>query len=285
VARPRLLLAVVVLLTVASLSSCGGGGEGAEAGREASAVHGQIERSRLFALQRQLKLILGNEGDDELVVDSIRLESALFEQVDAQGRRSVIAPGDDVSIPLDFGAPVCGEDADDDSVAVLGIDGEQVRLPLQQHPETTLTDLNARECETERIAEAAELGFSEQVTETAPFTAETSLDLELGEDDATVTVDEIRSSVVFSLAPAGDDVPLLEVGPAVRRDSVAVTVAASRCDGHALTESKKTFFFAAWIHLDGGAAVRVEVEARGALRETLEAFLEQCLATPGGVPS
>ena len=100
-----------------------------------------------------------------------------------------------------------------------------------------------------------------------------------------MTVDEIRSSVVFSLAPAGDEVPLLEVGPQTRDDSVVVTFTASRCDGHALTESKKTFFFAAWIHLDAGPAVRVEVEARGALRATLEAFLERWLATPGGPPS
>ena len=73
-----------------------------------------------------------------------------------------------------------------------------------------------------------------------------------------------------------------EVDPDQPTDQVGITFSASRCDEHALTESKKTFVFPAWIHLDGGDATKVDLRAEGELRAVLEGFLEQCFAAPPG---
>jgi hypothetical protein len=56
-----------------------------------------------------------------------------------------------------------------------------------------------------------------------------------------------------------------------------ITVSASRCDPHALIEYKRTFIFAAWVALDDGAAVRVDVVAEGSALAALTELREACL--------
>jgi hypothetical protein len=274
----RVLVAACLLL--AALGAC-------SSDEPTTTLTAEVQRSRLFELQRQLKLVVSNEGDTTVELTRLQLDSVLFEPAPAQDRPSTLEPGERVSIPISFGPSVCdahGSAADDPPEVLLALDGEERRLPLSQHPEDALASLNARECGTEAVLDAASLEWSEELEPAGDFTLRTTLDLEQLVDGTTVTVDEIRSSVVFTVAPEGDEVPLLEVDDAHPSDHVAATFTAARCDAHALTESKKTFRFTAFVHLDDGEAVRVEVEATGALREQLEAFLADCLANPGALP-
>jgi hypothetical protein len=278
--RAAAATALVVLLLLGACAADDGGEPAAATGT----ITAEVQRSRLFELQRQLKLVVSNEGDEPVELTRLQMDSALFEQAPAQDRPSTLEPGEQVGIPISFGPSVCddSEAADDPPEVLLTLDGEQLRLPLAQHPDDALASLNARECGTQAVLDAASLTWSEDIERTGPFTLRTTLDLEQAVDGSSVTVDEIRSSVVFTVEPEGDGVPLLEVDDEHVSDQVPVTFTAARCDAHALTESKKTFRFTAFVHLDGGEAVRIEVEATGPLRAQLEAFLEACLANPGG---
>jgi hypothetical protein len=56
-----------------------------------------------------------------------------------------------------------------------------------------------------------------------------------------------------------------------------IAITASRCDPHALIEYKRTFIFSAYVEVDGGEPVRVDIEATGGARSALEELLRSCI--------
>jgi hypothetical protein len=273
--RPLLALfaAAAVLLV-----GCGstGGDTAATTATPAPAIHAEIARSRLFELQRELKLVLRNDEDEPVAIDSIRLESPLFEPAPTKDRHSELQPGRAVSMPIPFGPSVCEATDDEPPTVVVSVAGEAHRLTIVPQPEDALTVLNGRECQIARIRAAADLGFGTDLTRSGDFAVSTTLDLDRRQDGHSIEVPVVRSSVVFALRADAGGQPSVQIGPADDHDSVGVTFTASRCDSHALTESKKTFIFVAFVSLDGAPAVRVELETDGELREVLEGFIEAC---------
>lgn len=87
--------------------------------------------------------------------------------------------------------------------------------------------------------------------------------------------------MIFTLQPGRVEAPLLVVDADRQRSTVDVTISASRCDPHALIESKRSFVFAGWMQLDGGPVIRVDIEPDGPVRAALEGFLDACLGTEG----
>lgn len=275
--HPRYLLALAAI-SVGALG-CGEDPPGADA--PAASLHARVERSRLFETQRQAKLVLRNDGTSDVTIEEVLLDSPLFETGAAQPRRSVLRAGEVVSMPVDIGPPICdapSEAADGVAGEVrIGVGGTTVRLPFEEPARHRLADLQAQECDQRRLGEAVELHFGDDVERVSPSSVRTTLEVRRVDGGRSVAVEEVRGSVIFGVATDGRAAPLLTLAADEDVAVAEVVIGAERCDPHALIESKRTFAFPAFVRLDDGAAVRIEVVPEGRLRQELEAVLADCL--------
>ena len=273
---------VVAVLLLGGVLGLGAGACGSDTGdaadeRAAPALHAEITRSRLFELQQRLKLVLRNDDAEPVDVDALQLDLPYFETVDPQERHSTLVPGRAVAIPVDFGEARCPPatgDGDDPAV-VLTIAGEEQRVPLVE-PSDALSVLNQRQCQEQAVRDAFAITWGADLTPAGELAVATTLDVERLQPDHALDIELVRSSVVVNLAAAGGGHPGLAVGPDDDRASVDVVFNTSRCDAHALTESKKTFIFVAELRLDDGPVIPLELPAEGPLRAQLEEYLEAC---------
>lgn len=272
----RRLLAVLVTGVLLGAAASGCGSDAATEQTAAPAIHAEILRSRLFELQHRLKLTLRNDGDEPVDVEALQLDVPWFETVEPQERRSTLAPGRAVAIPIDFGDARCPPGEDLDGTVVLTIGGEPQRIPVVE-PSDALATLNERQCLEEQVRDAFSITWGEDdLTPAGELAVQTTLDVERLQRDHTLDIELVRSSVVINLAAAGGGHPSLAVGADEDRASVDVVFNASRCDSHALTESKKTFIFVAELRLDDGPVIPLELPTEGALLRQLEEFIEAC---------
>lgn len=275
-AEVRRLVALLLLGGVLALCpvACGSGSDD-DAAAPAPAIHAEILRSRLFELQHRLKLTLRNDGGAPVAVDALQLELPWFEVVDAQERHSELQPGHTVAIPIDFGDARCPPGEDGEDAVVLTIAGEEQRVPLVE-PSDALAVLNERLCQERQVRDAFAIGWGDDLTPAGEVAVGTTLDVDRRQPGHTLDVHLVRSSVVFTLSAVTGGRPRVALGAGDDRASVDVEFDASRCDSHALTESKKTFIFVAELQLDDGPVIPLEIPAEGALRERLESFLAVC---------
>lgn len=271
---------VVALCLLGGVLGFGAGACGSDAGdtapdQAALPIHAEILRSRLFELQHRLKLTLRNDGDAPIAIDGLQLQLPWFELVDAQGRHSELQPGHTVAIPVDFGDSRCPPAGDEDGAVVLTIEGEEQRVPLVE-PSDALAVLNERQCQERRVRDAFAITWGDDLTSTGDVAVRTTLDVERLQPDHTLDIRLVRSSVVFTLSAVTGGRPSVALGAEDDRASVDVEFDASRCDSHALTESKKTFIFVAELQLDDGPVIPLELPAEGPLRDRLESFLATC---------
>ena len=270
---------VVALLLLGGVLGFLAGACGSDAGQTETAaappLHAEITRSRLFELQHRLKLVLRNDGDEPVDVEALQLDLPHFEPVDPQERHSHLVPGRAVAIPVDFGDARCPPATDTDSAVVLTIAGTPQRIPLVE-PSDALAVLNERQCLERRVHDAFAITWGEDLTPAGELAVGTTLDVDRLQPDHTLDIELVRSSVVINLAAVGGGHPSLALGAEDDRASVDVVFNASRCDSHALTESKKTFVFVAELRLDDGPVIPIDLPAEDGLRHQLEEYLEAC---------
>lgn len=285
----HLALAVAVLVPAACGQDTDDGETAAprsEAGGEiaplpvgAVGLRAEVDESRLFATRHQIRLGLANGGAEPVAVATIQLASPRFAPVAPNRRDSVLAPGQDVSMPLDYGAAACTDDEGvaTTSSALVVVDGQAVQLPLDERSNAALTDLQSDECEAAMVAHVVEVRFDEDWEQTAPGVAQGHVVLTQQAEGSAAALHELRGTVIFTVDTAGEDDPLLAVADGSQRARRPVTVTASRCDPHALIESKKTFVFTAMLALDGGEERPVAFQPEGQSRQVLDALLGSCL--------
>lgn len=273
---------LVALLLLGGVLAVGAGGCGNDAGdgnaapeQAAPAIHAEILRSRLFELQHRLKLTLRNDGDAPIAFDAMQVQLPWFEVVDAQERHSELPPGRTVAIPVDFGDASCPPAADVDPAVVLTVAGEERRVPLVE-PSDALAVLNERQCTERQVRDAFTITWGDDLTPAGEVAVRTTLDVERLQPDHTLDIRLVRSSVVFTVDAVTGGPPSVALGAGDDDATVDVEFDASRCDPHALTESKKTFIFVAELQLDDGPVIPLELPAEDPLREHLESFLAAC---------
>ena len=251
----------------------GGATEGAVPGLEAT-----LQRSTLFETQRALLLDVRHDGDHDLEIGTIQLSSPLFEPVPPQPRDArVRASGRPVAMPLPFGAAVCVDVAEGPHELVTEVDGEEVRVALDESPDDMLADLHDAECAVTAVLTDVELRLGDDWERSAPRTIEGELTVVQRRPGTTAAVEDVLGNVIFTVATDDEADPLAEVSDDRRSAEVPVVVTAARCDPHALTEYKRTFILIAWVAVDGGDPVRVDVEAEGGAHGALEELLAACL--------
>jgi hypothetical protein len=240
-----------------------------------SDLHATLQRSTLFETRRSLLLTVSHGGDSDLRVGTIQLDTPLFEPVPEE-RDARLRAGGRVGMPLPFGEPRCEDEADEPAVLVAEIDGDEVRLAIEERPANLLAALHDGECAAAAVLADVELRLGDAWEPTEPRTVAGRLEVGQREDGVTATVEEVLGNVIFTVRTDEAD-PVIEVSDDRRSADVGVAITASRCDPHALIEYKRTFIFTASVRVGDDEPVEVDVQAEGDARRVLEDLLTSCI--------
>jgi hypothetical protein len=214
-----------------------------------------LEQSRDNENRHLLQVVLTNDGAAPVEVVRLQLRAPGWTGVPPTARTDVLRPGRRLAFPVDYGTAVCGRDGPATVVVGSRTDrGLQETELVVPADDPLLPRLHARECDLRALAEAVEVAFDDDAWQRDGEVVHGRLVARrLGR--ASVAVDALEGTVVFTLRP-GARLPLeLASGPA----EVPVSVTASRCDFHALIESKRSYDFPWVATLDGGAPLSVTV--------------------------
>lgn len=194
---------------------------------------------------------------------------------DAEAEGSGADAGDEGSGAGDetgSGGPEAGGPAE----LVAHIDGEEVRLEIEEQPADLLAELHARECAAVEVFEAVDLSFGDAWEHPAPRTAETEVVLTQRHAGVTATVEELEGNAVFVLDAGDPPDPVLAVRDGQPTARIGVVIRTARCDPHGLIEYKRKYLFVAWVRVGDAEPVRVDLPAEGDGQRLLESLLPEC---------
>jgi hypothetical protein len=203
--------------------------------------------------------------------------SPLFEPAPPQVRDVPVVAGDRVAIPLPFGTPQCGDVGDEPPELIAQLAGEDVHVPLEERPDSLLSELRDVECAANAVLASVDLRLGDTWTRTEPRTIEGEIELAQRDSGATAVLEEVRGNVIFTVSAVGAAGSALEVSDDTPSASGPIAITASRCDPHALIEYKRTFILSAYVALNGGERARVDITAQGGARRALEELLRSCI--------
>ena len=234
-----------------------------------------LEQSRDNENRHLLQVVLENPGPDDVEVVRLQLRGGGFVDVAPTVRGDVVRPGRRIAFPVAYGAADCARTTP--ARVVLGHrDGGVLRETVLDVPEDDplLPRLRRRECDLEELATAAGMSFDEGAWRRSGRSATGRLVVARGEGRQPVEVASLEGSVVFTLRE--QRLPL--VLAAQDRFAVPVTVTASRCDFHALIESKRSYDFPATVRLGGADPLSATVRPGERGRAVLERLLAETCA-------
>lgn len=270
--RVRHLLVAPLLLGLLLVPSCGDD-EALDA--DELGLSAQVSQSRTARSQGKLDVELRNDGARPVRLDWLQLRSPLFDVVPRLARDTVVPPDDLGTLFLPFGRPRCPAAAGTAEL-VVGLRTDEgvreLRLPVVDR-EPSLATAHRAACAVEAVADVARIGLGAAWTRVVVAgvpRVETTLRLTrlaAGE----VEVLGIGRSVLLTPTLRGT----LLLGGSAPSAEVPVVVAATRCDPHALTESKTSYTFPVRVRVDGGPEVPVPMTVTGPGREALIALVDE----------
>jgi hypothetical protein len=248
-----------------------------------SGLRATIEESRHFANMRRLSLEMRAVGPNDVEITTIRLSSPLFEPVEATPRETTVRAGAQLSasMPLDYGIARCGEVGPEPSVVEVTVGGAIEILPLDGPSTEWLEEVHDDECAVREVTDSVALTFGDDWEPAGDRTLSGRLVFSARQDGVEATLDDLRSSIVYSIFAEGA-APLAVVDGDVDEDTVDVRVVASRCDPHALTEASRKYIFTAFISVDGREPQAIEFTATGEAQKALNGLLEDCMQQHSG---
>jgi hypothetical protein len=236
-----------------------------------------VAEARLFAVRRQLDLQLHVEGNAGVAITTIRLASPMFEAIEATPKQITIQAGQGpASMPLSYGAAVCGSPPPGPSTVEVTVGGSVEPLPLDQAATENLEQVNARECAVRRVTDSVEIGFGDQWEPAGERAVSGRLTLRTRRPDVTAELADLRGTIIYTIQADGEPPVLTVEGDAVE-DSVEVRVEVSRCDVHALIESARKYVFSAYISVDGEPPQAIDFAATGPAQDAFDELLADCI--------
>ncbi|WP_062130919.1 hypothetical protein [Demequina aestuarii] len=232
---------------------------------------------RTLQADRLVEVQVETPGDERGIVVSVALDSPYFGQSGTVPTNVLLEPGWIARLRVPLGPALCpaGSGSSVATVEVRAYEGVDVAEREVTLEDSALRDINTTECRQRLATDAAAPSFATEPVVSGDA-LQTSVVLQRGSSRAEATLTALSGNVIFALEPADGSIPVtLEAGQ--ERTAVPVTIRASRCDAHALAESKKTFVFTASYDV-GGESVTVEYRAEGATQEALQALVDQCAA-------
>ena len=224
-----------------------------------------LEQSRDNENRHLLQVAVTNQGGQPVQLVRLQLRSPRFVPVAPTVREDVLAPGDRLVLPVTYGAADCRGRGPAEVVVGHRVDGvlreHDVPVPAD---DPLLPRLHERECRLAELARSASLSFAPGWTRRGDSAAGTLVLTRL-RGSTPMAVTAVDGSVIFTLQPTG---PL----PAVLDEQVRLPVAAtpSRCDPHALAESRRTYDFTLALRFGDGPPLTVAVRPGAADLPLLE---------------
>ena len=288
----RAAVVIVALVAGVVLSGCSGSDDDQSSAGESGAasdagVHATLQRSTLYETHRALSLTVRSDRDRDVHIGDIRLDSPLFEPVPPEDRDARVRAGRTTGMPLPFGPADCAGEADGPAELVASVDGEEVRVAIEESPSDLLGTLQGNECAEVAIREQVDLRLDDGWERTGPTTIEGDLVMAQRQDGVMASIEQMTGNVLFTVSTDadadGDTIDdhgtWLEVSDDQPSTSGRIHITVSRCDPHALIEFKRPFVITGFVRLgDADAdAVRVDIEAQGSARQAMGDLMSGCL--------
>lgn len=234
-----------------------------------------LDQSRDLENRHRIAVRLVNDGGEDVEVVRLQLRSDAWSSVAPTVREELLGAGRRLAFPVDYGTADCRRSGPTDVVVGYRRDGAlqeaRVRVP---DDDPLLGRLHARECALAALARDVDLSFGPWTRRGDVATAELRLTRLRGDEPVALTA--VDGSVIFTLRATG----ALPLALALAGDTVTVPVEATptRCDPHALAESKRTFDFALAVTRGDGPPLTVQTRPEPADLPLLQQLvLDVCL--------
>jgi hypothetical protein len=250
------------------------------ASASAAALEVGVEYPRYLQTRRRLEITVVNNDDVPVTVTRLTLRAPQFAPTPPIRKDAVIAPGRRVDLQTDFGAADCAADDDAPAVADLRLrrDGGPAVDATVALPTAALADIHADECGQQAVREAIELSLGLRWQRSGrALRGDVVLRRRPGAAPESVIVAGVGGNVIFTVEPVGGDAGLPRMSPDDAMARLPVEMVASRCDPHAVAESKKTYLFPLWIALGDAPAQYMTIDAESSLRPQLDALIDECI--------
>ncbi len=234
---------------------------------------------RPLQADRWVEVLVTGTADDEWRVTSAAIDSPYFSTAAAIDRNVRLFDGADAHVKVPLGVATCPADASVPSVAHLALvhdAGDTASVDVAV-PGEVLAGINTVECAARAVTDIAMPSLGEP-TDAQGTVVTASLILSRGDasPESTVSVTDVRGSIIFEMAPAvAGDLPLT-LAPGEADVSIGLQFEASRCDDHAFAESKKTFVFPVWLSVDGAEPLYYELQPEATLKQALQEAFDTC---------
>lgn len=235
-----------------------------------------VEFPRYLHAARRLEVAFDNQSDSELTVTELVLRSPLFEPVAPDPRQTIVEVGRRRDLQIGLGAALCPAPSGPSEVEVTAEIGGQRQHGLVAIDPAPLDRISADECGRQFVLEQVGIGYA-GVPAVVDGVVETSIELRRLAGDEPITATAVRGSVLLELRPATAADPLAALPGDVDQASFPVRIRVSRCDPHAVIESKKTFELSIWVSIGDREPQRIVVTPEGELRAVLEGLIQDCL--------
>ncbi len=274
---------------------------------EAPTLVVDVEKPRYLVAERMVEVIVVNKGASPVRVEQIQLFGRLFKAQPPIAKDTLLQPDERKDLKVGYGRVRCGRQAPTSSepfvrLRVRASDGNQSRARLAlPSPSPTLQRLHDTECGLLALREAVHVGYAQAWTRTGNTegNAQGTLVLRRRASREPITLTGVGGNVIFTVTAYVDDSPqrpqrdpqrpqrgsqraLAILRPGDERLTVPVAVAESRCDAHAVADSKKTFLLPLWLRVGAAEEQYLEVEVTGRGRRLLTDVISDCVAAEQG---
>jgi hypothetical protein len=238
----------------------------------------------------QIELVRDADDGPLQQVTAMRLHWPGLTDVDPTQRSVVVAPGQRVDVPTALGAVVCtsttAPSASTGTVDLRLADGRFVTAPLLADAQVALDNVWNKGCTRQRLLDAVGLGYSEWQRSDPDGVPTATADLVITRRATTepVLVTGVDGSVLLFVNPATPlPNPASTLDPDVDSAAVPIVVTgAGRCDGHALSDSKKTYIFQILVQVGDAEPVGIDLPVEQADRPLLnQVIVDTCGADHG----
>ncbi|MCW2715442.1 MAG: hypothetical protein JWN88_2489 [Frankiales bacterium] len=235
------------------------------------AADGQLRQYRGDAARRTLQVTV--TASRPMHVRAVALAAPGFATLPPAPADVGLSPGSRVDLPVPYGAVECGRSPGRASATLSLADAPSMTVELAD--DGLLARLHSAECAEQELLSQVALtvgtGWEEQVRDGRPVLVGV-LTLDRRTPGRRVVVDTLGANIVYSVRGVPDNKPLLVLEPTAPSASVVLELTPTRCDPHALAESKATSLLLVHVGLDDAEPRRITVTPDPASRLVLEEF-------------
>jgi hypothetical protein len=250
----------------------------------------EMKKFRAREADRYALLVLRNRGPVPVTVESVRVVSPELRERPPESSGTVLEPGQQLDVPVRFGAVVCEKPLDPETYTRAGRGGlaeatvrvgaeppRRVRLRLPQ-PDPYLRTIVSLDCQRQAMEQSVDLRFGGRWVPVGVDALRGDLVMSRRQATGRVVVDSVEGSVVFRVEPStgAGGAPLLDLPQGTREVRREVTLRLPWCSAHLLIEAKRAYFFPTRAHVDG-RYVYTTLTPDPALRAPLSELIEGCV--------